>query len=464
MRPIFAASFSLWVAAIMGINSPALGRMPGDGISIEKAFLNVKIGGRLYRLESLIVKQTGRAGRLPVFMINHGKPAGDLRMSAVNAARYVPIARDLALRGYLAVAIVRRGFGRSDGPIPVSLGCSSTRMLPRFESAADDIRAAVEALAKRPDADTSRVVAIGASSGGAAVLALASKNPPWLKAVVNVSGGLRFPRCNKRDLLVSTMATMGMRSKVPSLWMYAQNDSLFPPKLVDRMHQAYLEGGGDVQRMRLAKIRRDGHRLFSDRGGRRIWLSKLDSFLRAQGLPTWDAGSVAENMNKIGMGKGNRVAMEGYLGLPANRAMAYSPSSSRVIAFYGRYKLSVAKSRAIRACKKRTGKSDCRIVMENFQVIPNRSLLSGAAPRDKDETREVLLRLGLAEKRLTYLDEYLDRDEPKALAGSKDGKFLYFSSNRKTLSIVRQRALLGCGDRAKGTCTVLMENHKVVGR
>jgi len=40
-------------------------------------------------------------------------------------------------------------------------------------------------VAGRADADATQMIALGASVGGGAVLALAARNPPGLKAVVN---------------------------------------------------------------------------------------------------------------------------------------------------------------------------------------------------------------------------------------------------------------------------------------
>jgi dienelactone hydrolase len=95
------------------------------------------------------------------------------------------------------------------------------------------------------------VIALGASAGGAAVLALAARNPPGLRAVVNVSGGIRplspdggpGVYCKPEDL-VPAFAGLGERSRVPSLWLYAENDSLFPADYVRGLHEAYVAKGG----------------------------------------------------------------------------------------------------------------------------------------------------------------------------------------------------------------------------
>ena len=92
-------------------------------------------------------------------------------------------ARDLARRGWLSVVVMRRGFGQSDGPMPAELTCDTATFLNRFAADADDLQGALDVIVKRPDADPDRAIAIGVSAGGAAVMALAARNPKNLQAV-----------------------------------------------------------------------------------------------------------------------------------------------------------------------------------------------------------------------------------------------------------------------------------------
>jgi dienelactone hydrolase len=210
-----------------------------DGEFLEdNGFYRVTIGGRLYRLEALTVRRAEATGRLPIALIAHGQPASPQSMLDDHAANFAGVARDLASRGWLAVVVIRRGFGQSDGPMPAPVNCRTASFMPRFSSDADDLEAALEAISARPDADASRVIAIGVSAGGAAVTALAARNPKNLRAVINISGGLRMESCPKDDVLVQAFQELGTKSRVPALWMYAKNDSYFPPDVVGRMHEA----------------------------------------------------------------------------------------------------------------------------------------------------------------------------------------------------------------------------------
>jgi len=82
-------------------------------------------------------------------------------------------------------------------------------------------------------------------------MALAARRPPGLLAVINFAGGLRHKgSCTYEPALISTFAGFGARSGVPTLWLYAQNDSLFGPSLVTMMHQAYVQAGSRRLRRR----------------------------------------------------------------------------------------------------------------------------------------------------------------------------------------------------------------------
>ena len=128
---------------------------------------------------------------MPVALITHGKSANLTDMLESKAADYAGSARDLARRGWLSVVVMRRGFGQSDGPMPVDMTCDTTSFANRFAADADDLQGAMDIVVKRPDADPDRAIAIGVSAGGAAVMAFAARNP---KNLTRRDQRLRRPR------------------------------------------------------------------------------------------------------------------------------------------------------------------------------------------------------------------------------------------------------------------------------
>jgi dienelactone hydrolase len=358
---------SLILIAALFCTGPAAAQDDSDLVE-DPTFLRVTIAERTVRLEALVVKRKNAEGKLPVALIAHGKPATEGRMLDDRAIQYVRQARDLARRGYLAVVTMRRGFGASDGPAPVSLSCASPSLLGRFASEADDLQATLAAVAKRPDADATRMIAVGVSAGGAAVAALSARNPPGLLAAINVSGGLRFPSCPKEDALVAAFKEYGAKSRVPQLWIYAKNDSFFPSQLVERMQTAFLDGGGDLKLVMFdADERYDGHAIFQHASGRGKWLPQMDAFLRFHKLPTWTRDDVTALIKKLKFTESSRGFLENYLAGPSEKVLARQKSGTYMSATYGSRTSEDARKSATEQCEKRN--QPCEAVMVNERWV-----------------------------------------------------------------------------------------------
>ena len=168
------------IAAQPGPEDPAAKAPPSGpgpahaGLIEEQTFLTVKGPSGAYRLEAFIVRPARAQGRLPIALITHGKQRLPAEMALMRAELMLPQARDLAHRGFLAVAVVRRGFGRSGGTPGVATNapyakCSVADLQRYFLVELDDIEAALHIVGERADADPTRAIAIGGSVGGGAV-------------------------------------------------------------------------------------------------------------------------------------------------------------------------------------------------------------------------------------------------------------------------------------------------------
>jgi dienelactone hydrolase len=334
---------------------------------VQETFLNARIGGRIFRLEAAVTKLKGAEGKLPVALMLHGKDFLGSVMADVRPAINAAQARDLAERGWLVVSFTRRGFGRSDGPFPALVNCGTVKLSDQFDADADETLAAIEQIRLRPDADMSRMIAIGVSAGGAAVLALAARNPPGLMGIVNISGGLNLSTCTEKGnpALVEAVKRFSAQSKVPQLWVYADNDALFPAALVNQMHEAALTAGGNIRRVSYPKLEPNGHNVFGNFLGRRWWLRELDNSLRAWKLPTYRPAVVVDWMKAMGIDAREQGALERYQGDPGNKALAFSPKDKK---FYWRFGAGNQKDAVEGAMKDCVAKStDCRIALEGVQ-------------------------------------------------------------------------------------------------
>jgi dienelactone hydrolase len=341
----------------------------------ERTFLTVRNGKKSYRLEALVVRPANADGRLPIALITHGKNGKAEENQNLRPDAMLPQARDLALRGWLAVAVVRRGYGRSDGLPGVSHGaaymsCEAGDLARGFDVEADDLDAALKVIAARPDADGSRAVAIGQSLGGGAVLALAARQPNGLLGAVNVSGGAwqsDGDRVCDHDPLIAAMATLGARTRIVTLWLYAENDSLFPPELVKGMRDAYAKAGGRADLRMLPPVLHDGHNLFADFTGRGHWLRAFDGFLRAQMLPNANAARADRLMGAAKAPANMRAYVENYFSAPMPRALVISP---RGATFWSARPndLDGARQLALKNCREKSG-AECTVAMENNDLL-----------------------------------------------------------------------------------------------
>jgi len=92
-----------------------------------------------------------------------------------------------------------------------------------------------------PEVDPGRIISIGRSAGGFATVALTAKPPAGLVAGISFAGGRGSPAkdevCNPGDL-INAFQVFGEKSRVPMLWVYAQNDHFFSPQMAAEFYQA----------------------------------------------------------------------------------------------------------------------------------------------------------------------------------------------------------------------------------
>src|SRR5262245_47402147 len=145
----------------------------GDGISLLRATVFRPLD-----------ETKGNAQRRPLAVINHG--TSDATRLAVSMPVYYWLSRWFVERGYVVVLPQRRGHGATGGPIVDSIGsCADPNHFKSGLAAADDIEAVVGYMSTQPFIEPGSAVVVGISTGGWASLALASRNPPEVRAIVN---------------------------------------------------------------------------------------------------------------------------------------------------------------------------------------------------------------------------------------------------------------------------------------
>lgn len=231
-------------------------------------------------LETTIFKPDG-PGPFPMIVFNHGKMPGDPH--AQSRSRPLSFAREFVRRGYVVVAPNREGFAESGGTYRQE-GCNVEK---NGRAQAEDVAATIAYMTKLPYVDAHRIVVAGTSHGGLATIAYGTNAAPGVRGLINFSGGLRQDSCTGwQDNLSHAFEAYGEQARLPSLWLYGNNDSIWPTELVSRLYAAYTGHGAHADMVDFGSYKNDAHRLVTDRDGVPVWSPSVDAFLERIGMPT----------------------------------------------------------------------------------------------------------------------------------------------------------------------------------
>ncbi len=262
--------------------------------------VNGFFGHTIARLATYIHKPDNfdSSKRYPVVIISHGTAVdGYTRTHA--RFNYAYASEYFLKKGFIVVVPMRRGYAGSDGAsIADHIGsCRSPDYSSSAREASRDIAAVVRYVKGLPYADGRSILLAGISSGGFASLAAASLNIDGVIGAISFAGGqggasrTEYPghACNEQSL-VKIMGGFG-KSKVPTLWIYSENDTFFRPELAQAMFAEFVRNGG-VGRLVIAPP--FGHALLSRMDGIDIWAPYCDEYLhklRAQSVKMAHGGT-----------------------------------------------------------------------------------------------------------------------------------------------------------------------------
>jgi dienelactone hydrolase len=335
------------------------------------------------RLETTVFQPNG-PGPFPLIIINHGKDPGHPNLQPRD--RFYHMAHAFVERGYAVMVPMRQGFADSTGYYH-DHGCDMTA---NGYAQAQDILDALKFAREQKWVDTEHIVVAGQSYGGLATMALGTQDLPGVRGLLNFAGGLRDDSngCGWRSSLVMAYAQYGAQTTLPSLWMYGENDSLFAPELVARMHDAYEQAGGRATLVEYAAFKRDSHGMLASRDGEKVWLDATMKFLDKVGMPTRVLYDVPEppqpqatnfagiqDVNAVPfLSENGKRAYQEYLTKMTPRAFAVSPSGAWCWAEEGED----PDARALATCSAKSDKP-CHLYSVDEAVVWNPDLAEKAA-------------------------------------------------------------------------------------
>jgi dienelactone hydrolase len=230
------------------------------------------------------------AGPFPLMVMNHGTTQNAERRHALSTPAFETLSQWFVRRGYVVAVPQRPGHGETGGAYREDQGgCDDADFARAGLGAAESIAAAVAYMTAQPFVRRGGVVVVGQSAGGWATLAYASRAPTGLRAAINFAGGLggwSYDRPNNNcaaDRLIETAGMFGRTSRVPTLWVYTENDTYFSPKLSGAMAEAFRAVGGKVDYQLLPPFGADGHFLAETEDTETVWGAAVQRFLA--GLP-----------------------------------------------------------------------------------------------------------------------------------------------------------------------------------
>lgn len=231
----------------------------------------------------------GRAS-YPLLLLNHGRPvdtAGRMKMGRV---RYSEAARYFARLGFSVWVPTRVGYGASGtAEDPEYTGsCAGRDYKPGYEVAADQSVQVIDYARKRANIDATRIVTVGQSFGGATSIALAARAPAGLVTAINFAGGgggnpeTRPGEPCSPGLLEAMFRDYGRLARLPTLWVYTENDQFFRPAYTRAWFDAFKSQGGNGEFVLMPPFQQNGHLLFAR--GFDIWRPIVENFLKRQGF------------------------------------------------------------------------------------------------------------------------------------------------------------------------------------
>ena len=244
-------------------------------------------GPQRLTLEATLYRPAG-PGPFPLVVLSHGTPRDPEQRVAQGRLTYNVQSWEFVRMGFAVVIPMRRGYGHSDGAYAEYEGPpDQANFYEAGVESARDVRATVEYVSSLPFIDPQRLVLAGHSSGGLASLILASQGLPGVRGIINFNGGrgsaARF-NCSP-DRLIEACGLAGRTTRVPTLWIYSENDSYFSPRLAREMHAAFQRAGGRGEFVMLPPFCEEGHFLFTDVRGLAQWTPVVNRFLNELGFP-----------------------------------------------------------------------------------------------------------------------------------------------------------------------------------
>jgi len=270
----------------------AQGETAQFGVRLVEEDVRIPARNGNYTIAAKVLRPEGE-GPYGAIVLNHGAPVSAEERRLESPDLLLSTASVFARRGYAVVMPLRRGFGATGGEFAEDAGTCRNPDYRRGETAAaEDVMAAYEYARTLPYVDGSRMILAGQSAGGvASIFTAGARTPQGLVAVLAFAAGRggnpgRNPGVPCAvEPLARVFDELGKAVKVPVLFHYAENDHFFNPNTSRLWYERFTAGGAKAEYVLQPAFGRDGHYIFSDDSGVKLWLPAVERFLAKYNVP-----------------------------------------------------------------------------------------------------------------------------------------------------------------------------------
>lgn len=277
-----------WIVLLASLlSAPVAARLVEEIIEIPVEVKDIYARTHEHTITVTVLRDDERA-KSPFLVLSHGRANAQGR-AQLGRSRYSDNARYFVDRGFAVFVPTRVGYGVTGGPDVENSGqCSRREFAPAFEAGAVQVMAVIQHAKAQPYVESGRGLLVGQSVGGAITIALTAKNIPGVVGAINFAGGAggdpdTMPEkpCSE-PALRRVLGGYGEKSRVPTLWLYSENDKYWGKDKPRTWFEAFRARGGTAEFIQLPPYRRDGHGSFT--GNPNAWKPAVEKFLMTVGL------------------------------------------------------------------------------------------------------------------------------------------------------------------------------------
>ena len=152
---------------------------------------------------------------------------------------------------------LRVGYGEKGPDVEFSGPCGARNYPPVYEAAAVQTLRVIEYAKALHYIDPANGLVVGQSFGGTTAAAIAAKNVAGVKGAVNFAGGgggrpdTHPEQPCSLDRMTELFASYGATARIPTLWLYSENDKYWGAAIPRVWHKAFVGAGGTGQFVQL---------------------------------------------------------------------------------------------------------------------------------------------------------------------------------------------------------------------